>query len=490
MALPFLFDACDWLAYVSLVPWLLALERTPHRAFLRGYVAGWLWLVLGLAWLGRVALPANLLAASYFALYPAAFAAIVARLRHRGGFPLWVAAPLTWVLCELLAEHVTVFNVTWLFLGHAAWRVSPLLQCAELGGISLLSALLVLTSAVAVTVGGALAARRPGALRERAVLLPVTAWLVLAALAVGYGTWRLRSLELRDGPSVAVVQGNVPLSERLDPARADAVLMKHAAMTRGIRERPVLIAWPESTSSAFLEADDVARAFLGTLARDLNTSLLVGAIGVNPAPRPPSNSAFLFAPDGSMQARADKHILVPGAETLLFLDAIPWIRRPVCDWLSKNMHFRPYLEPGRDAVLMTAGGVKFGSLICYDDLVPAPAAQLREKGAEALVVLSNETWFGEREMDQHLAMATVRCVETRLPMVRSTNDGLSCAIDPGGRVTQVLPRHRDGVLVVPLRRASTWIVPPWVRLAVRLSCAAAVLVLLTVTLARPRSAAP
>ena len=133
-----------------------------------------------------------------------------------------------------------------------------------------------------------------------------------------------------------------------------------------------------------------------------------------------------------LAGRADKRILVPFAETLPVINHFPPLRNAVANWLSRTMHFRPYLTPAREPVVLTAAGWKIGTLICYADTVPGPAEELRAAGAQALVTLSNEAWFGRRELDQHLAMATIRSIETRLPMARATNNGISAIIDPAG----------------------------------------------------------
>lgn len=491
MALPFLHDGLAWLGFVSLAPWLVALERSPRRAFLRGSVGGWVWLMLGLSWLNRVGWPGTVIVSAAFALYLGAFAWVVARLRHRGGIPTWVAAPLTFVTCEFLAEHVSVFNVTWLFLGHSSWRSTTLLQSAELGGISVLTALQVLAAGVLAAAFESVRRSGKRGLADRGVLAAAGTLVLVAAILAAYGAWRLSGIHLEKGPVVAAIQGDVPLGVRLDPRRNGELMQRHADLSRAAATRsPVLIAWSESAPGHFLESDASRLAALGGLAREMGTHLLVGAIGTNPDPLPPSNSAFLFAPDGGLVARSDKRVLVPGAETLLFLDRLPRIRQAISDHLSRTMGFRPYLEPGRRAVVMTAGDLVFGTLICYDDVVPMPARELRAAGAQALVVISNETWFGEKQMDQHVAMAAVRCVETRLPMIRATNDGWTCALDPAGRVTLSLDRHAPGVLVTPLSMTDARPVPPWVRLAWRLAIVAIVAGLVVRTMRPAKQLAP
>lgn len=482
LTLPFVVAWADLLAPLALAPWFLALERAPRRVFLRAYVAGALWIGASLGWLLHVGAPAVVLAALVYAPYPAAACWLVSRARHVLGAPIWVAAPLAWVALELGVEHLSLFPATWLFLGHAAWRSPLLVQVAELGGVSLLTALFALTGAATAV---ALRALSAGGLREvgrRATLLPVLVAAGVFAAAHGVGALRLRGLDLREGPGVGLVQGDIPLRERLDPSRRDEVLLRHGALTSSLGGRELaFVAWPESATGHVLEEDAEALAYVGAAAADMRAPLLLGATGVNEGGAPPSNSAFLVEPGGRISGRADKRILVPGAETLLLLDHIPALRDPLSDWLSANMGFRPYLTPGRGVLTMDVGGFEVGALICYEDGIPAPSAQLLAAGAEALVVLSNESWFGRTELEQHVALAVVRCVETRLPMARATNDGVTCVIDPAGRVTHRLPVGEPGVLAAPLVLAETWRVPEGVRIVVRAAFALGAALLLALS---------
>ena len=141
------------------------------------------------------------------------------------------------------------------------------------------------------------------------------------------------------------------------------------------------------------------------------------------------------------------------------------------------MHFRPHLLAGSEPGLVRLGERRAGVLICYDDAVPGPAAILRLKGAEALFTLSNEAWFAERERAQHVAMATMRCIETRLPMARATHTGDTCIIDPGGRITARLPYNREGILFATLETSGIGGLPIRVRQTFSIGVTVVVLVL-------------
>ena len=127
-------------------------------------------------------------------------------------------------------------------------------------------------------------------------------------------------------------------------------------------------------------------------------------------------------------------MLVPFAERLPVLDLIPPLRDAAGRFLTRTMGFSPGWQAGRHPVVHTVAGHRIGVLICYGDTIPGPGEDLARAGAEALFTLSNEGWFARPEHRQHLIMAMFRSIETRLPMARATNTGVTCLIDPTGRV--------------------------------------------------------
>jgi apolipoprotein N-acyltransferase len=206
--------------------------------------------------------------------------------------------------------------------------------------------------------------------------------------------------------------------------------------------------------------------------RAVGKPLVIGAVGMGRYPNgdeAPTNSAFLVDTRGKVLARWDKKVLVPPAETLLWLDSWPAVRRRVGDFLHKKLHFFPFLVPGSGTPVTTfyGGEERIGAMICYDDIVPGPASGLREAGADILLVLSNEAWFGKAEIGQHLENARFRAIENRLPLLRVTNTGATVAIDPAGRVTSSLPPGTSGVLLAKAYMTSLKPPPAWLPVVFR-----------------------
>jgi apolipoprotein N-acyltransferase len=487
MGLPHVVPWLEPLAPVSAVPVLLLARRLRERHLRFAYLAGFSVVFTGLSWLHHVSSIAVVMLAGYFGAYVGVAVLVSGPLARAWKLPVWAAAPLAILTAEGLCQHVTIFDVTWLFQGYMAWRWTELMQVAEWGGIGFVSALIWFVAGGIVHLWEKRATwKAPSAWAPLAASVAVVTLLALA------GAWRIESLAMRPGPTVALVQGNVPMARKLDPAQVPDMLMKHLRMTLQLQGQAIdLVAWPETAAMMALENEPQALMAIGLAAARVDAPVITGAFGINPDhdPPAPSNSAFLVSRRGVIEGRQDKRVLVPGAETLLFLDRIEPVRDALGELLSRRMGFRPYLVAGDHAEVLQADDIQVGALICYGDLVPVPAEELQQAGAEILLTLSNEAWFGARELDQHLAMAVVRSIETRLPMGRSTNTGISCVIDPAGRVVERLPRNEAGVLVSSFPVTDARPAPAWMRRVPQAVAVATTLLLTLVAWRRSRRAA-
>jgi apolipoprotein N-acyltransferase len=193
----------------------------------------------------------------------------------------------------------------------------------------------------------------------------------------------------------------------------------------------------------------------------------VGADGVRHANGElrPTNSAWLFPPGPGALQRYDKLVLVPFGEYVPFVGLLPPERRAaVRDLIRKRIGLFPYMVPGSGPVLFELPwgerALRVAPLICYEDVLPELTADFARRGGDLFANLSNEAWYWEREMDQHLAIAALRAIETRRPVVRATNTGLTAVLDPLGRVAARLERNTEGTLraEVPLCRAQSFFV--------------------------------
>ncbi len=137
------------------------------------------------------------------------------------------------------------------------------------------------------------------------------------------------------------------------------------------------------------------------------------------------NSAFLVNPDGVVAGRYDKVHLVPYGEYVPLKQLFPFI--------GKLVEGIGDFRSGDDYIPLADGKRRYGVLICYEGIFPEGARAYKKQGADLLVNITNDAWFGTSSAPyQHLSMTVFRAVETRLFLVRAANTGVSAIIDPTG----------------------------------------------------------
>jgi apolipoprotein N-acyltransferase len=273
---------------------------------------------------------------------------------------------------------------------------------------------------------------------------------VLLGLTVGYGAVRLRSMNDAEGPfvRVALVQGNVPNPWRVDAARAEDAFRAFADATRSVVPlHPDLVVWPENAVSFLLAPNPRFGRAAADILGSGGPGLLLGG------PRYVAdgdghvrffNSAYLLAANGEPVMVYDKRHLVPFAEYAP-LPRVPWL-----GWrFDAPGDYTPGVVP-----TIFPDPAPFGVLICFEAIYPELARDLVRQGARFLLNLSNDAWFGSSAgLEQHLAMAVFRAVETRRGLARATNTGVTALVAPSGRIQARFPTGVRGawVVQVPLR---------------------------------------
>ncbi len=139
------------------------------------------------------------------------------------------------------------------------------------------------------------------------------------------------------------------------------------------------------------------------------------------------NRVYLVTPQGTEFPRYDKVHLVPFGEYVPFGKYLPF--------LSKLVHGVGDFRPGRDAAPLRYRDLALGVLVCYEAIFPELAQERVEAGANVLINVSNDAWFGRSSAPmQHLGLAALRAVEQGRFLIRATNTGISAVIDPKGRI--------------------------------------------------------
>lgn len=431
------------LAWVAMLPALFVLDHasTARKAALFCWIAGTVTTAGGYYWLielmrrfGDMPWPAAFLLYALFCAYQGTiflFFGLVAHfIRKRAQLPMILLAPVVMVTFELIVPLIFPSYLAIMLAGH------PLaIQVADLAGPLGVTALLFVVNGAVYDL---LMDRRRG-------LRSALAAVVILSAALLYGFVRIRQVDaaIAAAPKLAVgvVQPNVPYDQKgvKHPQLALSQLNDLQEQSQQLESTGAqLIVWSESAYPFALPTQltaDYPEGDSRHIRRGFSTPTVVGALAQSPDGADLYNSAWLFDRDGRITGRYDKMRLLAFGEHIPALDTFPWLRDLVPPGFG-------VFTPGKEAVALplaigSAGNVRVGAIICYEDILPEFLRQVGEHHPHLMVNLTNDTWFGEKtEPWEHLALATFATVEQRTALVRAVNSGVSAFIDPNGRVVQ------------------------------------------------------
>ncbi|MEO5331472.1 MAG: apolipoprotein N-acyltransferase [Magnetococcus sp. YQC-5] len=454
---------------LGLAVFLRMVETTrPRRGAWLGFCFGVAHFGFGITWLwtslytygklpGVVAFLLMVGLASILAGYPALFGALMPRLASRPWL-MPLAAPALWVVTEWLRAHL-FSGFPWNLLGYVWDASDTIMQAADLGGVYLLSWLTVFLASVL-----AVLARRE-ALRREVMLVGIGLSVGILGLAFGYGHFRLQGLEealardIQTPPMrMALIQGNIAQDVKWDPARQEEWLKRYLDLSSELTQPADLVIWPETAAAFFLQFAPKELARLIDLSRGLETPILTGTpMADRDANKELQyfNSMVMIHPNenGKLTHRYDKHHLVPYGEYIPLRSLAP-------STLHKLTHGSKDFTSGVGSIPMPWESGAIGGLICYEVIFPDEVRMLAVRGARWLINLTNDGWFGESAKPQHLAMARMRAVENRLPMIRVANSGISAVFNHLGTELGRIPSNQHGALVVSVSQGvgdSVWV---------------------------------
>jgi apolipoprotein N-acyltransferase len=420
-----------WWAWVALVPTLLLVRAAPtsREAAMRGWWAGTGFIGAAVYWLAPVTGPAVALVAFGIGLLwlPWGWAVrplLGGRPRLRTLLAATVVLPSGWVAIEAVRSWASLGG-PWALIGTTQWNQPATMSSAALGGVWLTGFLVV---AVNVAVAAVLVAIRG---RDRAVL----AGVAVAALAVGPVWAAVRPAPPSAGAErVAVVQPGVM-------GEARARLDREIRMTETVAaRRPGLVVWAESSVGYDLPGrPDLVRELVA-LTRRTGADLLVNVDARRGNGRIYKTS-ILVTPAG-LDGRYEKMRLVP------FGEYVPL--RPLLGWVSDvSRAARENRGRGTAQVVLRAGRLPFGPLVCFESAFPDMTRREVALGARLLVFQTATTTFqGSWAQPQHAALAAVRAVESGRPAVHAALTGTSAAFDATGHRLLWIPAGQRAATVL------------------------------------------
>ena len=435
------------LAVVVLVPFFYYLRgKGIWEAMRGGYAVGLIWAAGTVYWIGW-ATGAGLIGALLFLpLYYALFAGIQAWLWNRWGNLSFWAAPFVWTGVEMLSS-CGVLGFPWNALAHTQTNTPLLIQYASITGMFGVSFWIVLLNVLFFyLLQSRMRERRPYGL-----ILGIGCLIILPTL---YGRWVFsHSEEAGEKVKVSLVQGNIDPYKKWTPSFIDSNFVVYGRLSRLAGcENPDLIVWPETAVPCYLRHRFSHLRQVKSQMDSLGVPLLTGApdyewIAKNDVKK--YNGALLIHPNSWKIDRYYKMKLVPFSERVPFTDFMPFLYTlsskidPNVGDFTTGDSIKVFRFRKADA----EEDIHFSAIICYESIFPYFIRKFVQKGAQFLIIITNDGWFGNTSGPyQHARIAVLRAIENRIWIGRSANTGISEFIDPLGRVRTKTTLNQEAVL--------------------------------------------
>ncbi len=447
----------DWnlglLAWIAIVPLLLVVSRRGRiDGFLLAYLCGILFFLGTFDWIRNIAYYRwyhHAILALYLGAYFGLFGLGVGYVSKRMGQPagLW-AAPFLWVALEYIRSNFFFLALPWQLLGHSQYQHSAAIQIAALFGTYSISFLIVLVNAgiacLVLLLLSLLQERRSQQsckmVSKKWALALVFSAVLCTVLSLGYGHRAISKTMIGKPIDVAIVQGNIDQRKKWDPKYADEIIRIYEDLTlKAVWNRPELIIWPETATPGSISLNPEILNELKQMVLKTGTPLVFGSAQHQKFMKAEQerphlvNSGFLMNPGNkkSELQQYDKIRLLPFAEYLPQKEIIPW------KWI--NVSSLSEYDPGQQPVVFELPPYRFGVTICWENIFPDFIRQFVKRGAQFIVNITNEARFGKTAAPrQLLAISVFRAVENGIFIIRCANTGVSCIIDPRGRIVKRL----------------------------------------------------
>ncbi len=417
----------NWLAIIALSIWGWMLLNY-ERPLLISYLFGFGWFGFGSWWLADtfhlygglpypVAYGCVALVGLVMAFFPAIWGWLTVRVSNNSSWiiPLF---PASAVLIEWLRGHLFT-GLPWTSLGNLTLD-TPAAGWASVVGVY---------GAAAIP---ALIAISLAAFSHRKISPAAVAGLLLSVIIFLFPPQPQKPEG--EVKTAALIQGNIPQDAKWDRAFLEETMRRYDQLSSSVFEEADILVWPEAAVPFFLSRAPGWDRWLSNRITIWNTPLLFGGLKVTeerPGASPVAqNGLFIQQPGSSDRDFTGKHHLVP------FGEYVPsWL-----PWLHKIVPNIADFQPAENGGVLMGSDTLFGSLICYESIFPEEARARVEQGAQVLVVVTNDAWYGQSPAAwQHLQAARMRAIETGRYLLRAANTGVSAIISPDGAITATAP---------------------------------------------------
>ncbi len=457
----------SWIAIIPL--YWIAHDRKPFRAWRAGWVWGLAWGFTSFYWLREINPAIPYMIGPVIALYTGCWSAAVPLFRRgilipaeiqlagcqaeqnyrRVSIPreLFLAAALAGWWCVLESGRSTM--LPWNYTGSCQWQNLPLIQICEYTGVYGISFLLVMLNiTIVMAIQNCLKSRNAMEKMPQPVPLMITVAVMLSIIIFGASSILTAKQPAQVNFSAALIQGDISQRRNADNSQALEALDIYMQLSELIAtEKPDIIIWPETAVPyPYRGNNNLCREYRSRLTDFIKRTqipMLIGTLDFELSfdrnqPSLMLNSAFLFDNAGRSTDKFDKVQRVPFGEFIPFRKYLP-------EFITRLIDMNRDLTPGKSfSPLKILPGVNAGINICFEDTFPYVGANEARRGANLLLVITNDAWYpASCEPEQHLANSVFRSIETRLPMLRCGNNSASCLIMPSGLIADAVMKKTD-----------------------------------------------
>ena len=433
-----------FLAYWALIPFFLLLEQKHGReAFRWGYITGLFIAIATLFWIGWVTIPGLLGMLLAWPLYIALFALLHTFLVRQFATVAFALAPFIWVSIEYL-QSLTELAFPWNYIGYTQSYYLPLIQYAEYTSVFGVSFWVVLLNVLFYVIWKRYSTQHKPAYSA----IVAVAALIVSPLLFGLDKMAAEtpaSAEIK----ISLIRGDRDPNAKWDgDIYADNYNVYEKLTKQSLAEKPDLVIWPETAMPFYLRSKPRYIQKIHDLIDSTSTSLLTGTMDFvyfRDGSYDHFNSAMLFEPhDKGIQAYS-KRKLVPFSERVPYKNYFPFNYMKKVLWdlgigdfgIGDDFNIFSAKIESHDQEETAAGLHEYqtGTAICYESVFPDHVRKYVNAGANFLIIITNDAWFGKTSAPfQHTQIAVFRAIENRRAIARCANTGISCFIDRFGRV--------------------------------------------------------
>lgn len=446
-----------FIAYFALIPFFLLLENKSYADAARwGYVTGFCIAVLTLFWVGWVTLPGMFGAFIAWPLATTLYAVLHVFLLKRLSSLGYLFLPFIWVTIEFL-ESLSEMAFPWTYLGYTQTYYFPLIQYAEYTAVYGVSFWVMLLNVLFLLLWKNL--------RTKKSIIYGLLILTLFILPLVHGLATLPQPESNEKINVAIIQGNRDPMEKWSGDVKETNFQIYADMTReAFTFDPDLVIWPETAMPFYLRSEREYIKKIHSLIDSTGVSLLTGAIDyeyLEDGSYDHYNAAMLIEPHYFSMQTYWKMKLVMFSEKVPYKNYFPFNVLKELLWdlglgdygIGKEVGVlngrrrasvleKPILRRTEESY-----DYKTGVAICYESVFPNHVRKYVNKGADFLIIITNDAWFGKTSGPfQHQQMAVFRAIENRRDIARCANTGISCFVDRFGRVRMRTPLYEPAMI--------------------------------------------